>query len=60
MTDEKHHTYPGGDGICLTVVHAAVFKMHEQQGPAVQHRELCSKPEWERGLEENGYVHVRG
>ena len=35
-----------------------------QQGPTVQHRELCSngvwQPVWEEGLEENGYMYMDG
>ena len=35
---------PGGKdwGVCDGHVHIAIFKMDNQQGPIVQHRELCS------------------
>ena len=45
-------------------VHTAIFKMDNQQGPPVQHRELCSngmwQPGWKRGLGENGYTYMYG
>ena len=39
-------------------VHTAVFKTDNQQGPTVQHRELCSmwQPGWEGSLKEIGYM----
>ena len=42
-----------------TCTHCHILK-DKRQGPAVQHRGLCSKPEWAWGLEENGYVYVLG
>ena len=40
----------------------AIFKMDNQQGPTVQHRELCStlcnKPKWEENLKKNRYIYM--
>ena len=44
-------------------VHTAILKMDHQQGPAVEHRELCSmlcEPGWEGSSGENGYMYVDG
>ena len=45
-------------------VHTTIFKMDNQQGPTVKHRELLPnamwQPGWEAGLEENGYVCMHG
>ena len=45
-------------------VHAAIFKMDNQQGPIVQHMELLLsviwQPGWEEGLGDNGYMHTYG
>ena len=44
-------------------VHIAIFKMDNQQGPTVQHRELCSMlcgSLHERGVGENGHMHMNG
>ena len=42
-------------------VHTTIFKMDNQQGPTVQHMELCSMTcEWEGCLGENGYVYMYG
>ena len=41
----------------------AVFKMDNQQGPTIQHVELCStlcSRLWEGNLEENEYVYMYG
>jgi len=41
----------------------AIFKMGHQQGPPVEHRELCSmlwQPGWEGSLGENGYMYMYG
>ena len=44
-------------------VHTAVFKMDNQQGPTVLHRELCSMLCGSldgKGVGENGYMHMHG
>ena len=44
-------------------VHTAIFKMDNQQGPTVQHRELCSVLCGSldgRGWGENGYKYMNG
>ena len=55
----------GGDsqGVWDGHVHTAIFKMTKQQGPTVQHRELCSMlcgSLHERGVGENGHMHMNG
>ena len=52
---------PGGREFGIHV-HTAVFKMDNQQGPTVRHRELCPvltwQPGWEWNLRENGYMYM--
>ena len=45
MSDTGRNALPWRDseGVWDGHVHTAVFKMSNQQGPAVQHRELCSE-----------------
>ena len=44
-------------------VHSTIFEMDNQQGPTIQHRELCSvmwQPGWEGSLRENAYMYMYG
>ena len=46
-------------GVWESHVHTTMFKMDTQQGPVIQHMELCSiQPGWERLLGENGYRYM--
>ena len=46
-------------GVWESHVHTTMFKMDTQQGPVIQHIELCSiQPGWERLLGENGYRYM--
>ena len=50
-------------GIWGQRAHTAVFKMDNQQGPTVQHGELCSvmrQPGWEGSLGENRPMDMYG
>ena len=50
--------------VCDQLVHTAIFKMANQQGPAVSHRENSAQcyvaAGWEGSLGEDGHVDIYG
>ena len=62
QTQRKNYGQVGRDnqGVWDKHVHTAVFKMENQQGPTVEHREHCGSLEGRGVWAENGYMYMYG